>query len=77
MIKKKPKIADVRTNSLLYFSIDSSCNDGQQNQDETGIDCGGPCDACSTCHDGIQNQNETGIDCGGPCSACRKLARPI
>ena len=23
-----------------------SCSDGQQNGDETGVDCGGPCDAC-------------------------------
>jgi hypothetical protein len=53
-----------------------TCNDGIQNGDETGIDCGGPdCDPCSvppTCTDGIQNGNETGVDCGGsdcdPCS---------
>ena len=52
-----------------------SCSDGIQNQDETGIDCGGStCSACSVspaCSDGIQNQDETGIDCGGStCSAC-------
>jgi hypothetical protein len=47
-----------------------SCDDGVQNQGETGIDCGGPCPACASCIDGIQNQGETGIDCGGPCSAC-------
>ncbi|HJW31303.1 MAG TPA: GEVED domain-containing protein [Saprospiraceae bacterium] len=47
-----------------------SCNDGIQNQGETGVDCGGPCIACATCSDGIQNQGETGIDCGGPCPAC-------
>ena len=47
-----------------------TCNDGIQNQGETGIDCGGPCTACPTCDDGIQNQGETGIDCGGPCTPC-------
>ena len=47
-----------------------TCNDGIQNQGESGVDCGGPCPACPTCDDGIQNQGETGVDCGGPCSAC-------
>ena len=52
-----------------------TCNDGIQNQNETGIDCGGPCTACEqtpTCSDGIQNQGETGVDCGGPCTACQQ-----
>ena len=30
---------------FLYFNS-STCADGQQNQGELGIDCGGPCDAC-------------------------------
>ena len=47
-----------------------TCSDGIQNQGETGVDCGGPCDACESCDDGIQNQGETGVDCGGPCDAC-------
>jgi hypothetical protein len=50
-----------------------TCSDTIQNQDETGIDCGGVCTACvvaPTCSDGIQNQDETGIDCGGVCTAC-------
>ena len=46
------------------------CSDEIQNQDETGIDCGGSCKACPTCEDGIQNQDETGLDCGGSCVAC-------
>ena len=46
------------------------CSDEIQNQDETGIDCGGSCKACPTCEDGIQNQDETGLDCGGSCAAC-------
>jgi len=49
----------------------ATCDDGIQNGDETGVDCGGSnCPACPTCSDGIQNGNETGIDCGGDCSAC-------
>jgi hypothetical protein len=44
-----------------------TCDDALQNQDETGVDCGGVCDACATCSDGIRNQNETGVDCGGSC----------
>ena len=49
-----------------------NCNDGIQNNGETGVDCGGPnCAACETCFDGIQNNGETGIDCGGPnCTTC-------
>ncbi len=52
-----------------------TCNDGIQNGNETGIDCGGsdcePCTTDSTCTDGIQNGNETGVDCGGPdCEPC-------
>ena len=51
-----------------------TCNDGIQNGNETGVDCGGDCDPCQpadpTCYDGIQNQGETGVDCGGPCAPC-------
>ncbi|MCI5221238.1 MAG: hypothetical protein D3924_00790, partial [Candidatus Electrothrix sp. AR4] len=44
----------------------SSCSDGIQNGDETGVDCGGSCpNACSSCSDGVQNGDETDIDCGG------------
>lgn len=49
------------------------CNDGIQNGDETGVDCGGSCNPCisgPTCNDGIQNGNETGVDCGGSCPPC-------
>lgn len=51
-----------------------TCDDGIQNGDETGVDCGGSnCPACPepTCNDGIQNGDETGVDCGGSsCAAC-------
>ena len=37
--------------SIIFYSgcskdEKSSCDDGIQNQGETGIDCGGPCPAC-------------------------------
>lgn len=47
-----------------------TCRDSIRNQNETGVDCGGPCPTCFTCADGIQNQGEEDIDCGGPCPAC-------
>ncbi len=52
-----------------------TCNDGIQNGNETGVDCGGnTCPACPvtpTCNDGQQNGDETGVDCGGSsCPAC-------
>ena len=49
---------------------DPTCDDGIQNGDETGVDCGGSCAPCAepTCDDGVQNGDETGVDCGG--SAC-------
>jgi hypothetical protein len=64
--------------TLSWNTVDGSgndacvetCSDGIQNQDETGIDCGGtfcpPCD----CFNGVQDPGETGIDCGGPCAPC-------
>ncbi|SER31446.1 cohesin domain-containing protein [Neolewinella agarilytica] len=62
------------TNGTINSGMTSmpTCNDGIQNGNETGVDCGGPdCAACSTCSDGVQNGNETGVDCGGPdCAAC-------
>jgi hypothetical protein len=62
--------ASETTNFCLGGGPAPTCNDGIQNQGETGVDCGGPCAACASCNDGIQNQGETGVDCGGPCAAC-------
>jgi len=58
------------TTNFCVGGSTATCNDGIQNQGETGVDCGGPCTACESCNDGIQNQGETGVDCGGPCAAC-------
>ncbi len=59
---------------------EDSCTNEQQDGDETGVDCGGPCSPCGSipanettesCTDGTQNQDETGVDCGGAiCPAC-------
>jgi hypothetical protein len=61
--------------------VTPTCEDGIQNGDETGVDCGGSCTACQqeetpTCEDGIQNGDETGIDCGGSCAACEQEETP-
>ncbi len=51
-----------------------TCDDGIENGDETGIDCGGSCFVnCNgsvnteRCEDGVQNGDEEDIDCGGTC----------
>lgn len=57
-----------------FSSCEDTCYDGELNNREEDIDCGGPCVPCDTtngtCFDGIQNQGELGIDCGGPCNEC-------
>lgn len=58
------------TNICLGSGPTPTCNDGVQNGNETGVDCGGDCAPCATCDDGVQNGNETGIDCGGDCAPC-------
>ena len=72
-----PQPTAVILNALANASCTSpcgppTCDDGFQNGDETGVDCGGPdCPDCPTCDDGIQNGDETGVDCGGPdCDIC-------
>ncbi len=37
----------------------NQCMDGIQNGSETGVDCGGTCQACTSCIDGVQNGAET------------------
>ena len=68
--------ASEATTLCLGDVVPPTCDDGIQNGDETGVDCGGSnCDPCPppapTCDDGIQNGDETGVDCGGPeCDPC-------
>jgi len=49
-----------------------TCEDGVQNGDEVGIDCGGAlCSPCEACNDGILNNGEEFVDCGGDfCDPC-------
>lgn len=66
---KSPLIANIT--SQTCNTVLPTCDDGTQNGNETGIDCGGSCPPCPpTCDDGIQNGNETDIDCGGSCPPC-------
>ncbi|MBL0024908.1 MAG: T9SS type A sorting domain-containing protein [Saprospiraceae bacterium] len=73
VVSNVPYSTSKTINFCLSTSSGPTCNDGIQNGNETGIDCGGSCTPCPTCSDGIKNGNETGIDCGGscvPCSTC-------
>ncbi|MCB9224450.1 MAG: hypothetical protein R2780_06295 [Crocinitomicaceae bacterium] len=70
-MKKYIQFFLVRMSFAILFSCNNgTCVDGIQNQNETGIDCGGPCPICETCDDGIKNQDEIEIDCGGVCNPC-------
>ncbi len=61
---------DKENQSFCLHQDVPTCEDGIQNGDEEGIDCGGSCAPCPTCEDGIQNGDEEGIDCGGGCTPC-------
>ena len=64
----------------VYAPAPATCDDGIQNGDEEGIDCGGSCptECTPTCDDGIRNGDEDGIDCGGSCpSGCSLKVPPI
>jgi len=51
-----------------------SCTDGQKNQGERGVDCGGVCEAYDDCcNNGVKDSGETGVDCGGVCKECDEL----
>jgi len=59
-----------------WFSRDcvyiEHCHNGIRDNDEDGIDCGGPCDPCETCFDNLLNNEEELVDCGGPnCDPCQ------
>jgi hypothetical protein len=79
-----PQPGNVIRNSVANASCTSpcgpaTCDDGIQNQDETGVDCGGTsCPACPTCDDGTMNGDETGVDCGGSdCAPCPCLENGV
>jgi hypothetical protein len=52
--------------------IPPNCYDGEVNNGEEEIDCGGPCPACDPCLNGLWNpeNGETWVDCGGDCGEC-------
>lgn len=69
--------ADSDCTSGLGNALAPTCYDALQNQGETGIDCGGPCEICNavTCNDRKQNGDEEGLDCGGSsCPPCKGAA---
>ncbi len=69
---------------LCTISATPTCFDGILNQNEAGVDCGGPCaKICATCYDQEENCHgglcEEGVDCGGPCMPCtlEKASRSV
>lgn len=51
-------------------TVQPTCTDNRRNQNESGVDCGGPCNPCPSCFDNIRNQDELGVDCGVQCEPC-------
>lgn len=60
------------TKTISVVTAPATCDDRKWNGDETGIDCGGPCQSCRNfCNDGILNGNEYNeADCFGSCDPC-------
>jgi hypothetical protein len=57
--------------------IPPNCYDGELNNGEEKIDCGGPkCDECPHCENGLwdADRGETWVDCGGECRVCPPCA---
>jgi hypothetical protein len=71
--------AYVDGSSCVAPCADPTCDDGFQNGDETGVDCGGSCpNVCPTCFDGILNQDEVEVDCGGSqCAPCPCIGEDV
>jgi uncharacterized protein YkwD len=55
---------------IPYQTNCPNCSDGIQNQDETEIDCGGPCPDCTYCGDEICSGNENCLNCPLDCGKC-------
>ena len=71
----RPTMSGAANTNCSSTVVQPHCEDGVQDYDETGVDCGGfdcpPCTGASHCYDGIQDYDETGIDCGGAdCPPC-------
>jgi hypothetical protein len=57
--------------------IPPNCYDGELNNGEEKIDCGGPnCDECDHCENGLwdEDRGELWVDCGGECPVCPQCA---
>jgi hypothetical protein len=56
--------------------IPPNCFDGELNNGELFVDCGGPCEECDHCINGVWEPllGETCVDCGGECGACPPCA---
>jgi photosystem II stability/assembly factor-like uncharacterized protein len=68
-----------RFDDIYLYSVTPQCYDGQQNGDETGVDCGGSCPLQDCCANRAWDADlgEGGVDCGGSCSlACQPADRP-
>jgi hypothetical protein len=57
--------------TFLMACSRETCQDGELNQNENSVDCGGVCSFCPTCFDGIVNGAEILTDCGGDCQPCK------
>jgi photosystem II stability/assembly factor-like uncharacterized protein len=67
-----------RFDDIYLYSVTPQCYDGQQNGDETGVDCGGSCTLQDCCANRAWDNTlgEGGVDCGGNCSlACQPADR--
>ena len=53
------------TGTLCQNPPNATCLDGIQNQNETGVDCGGPCPACPTYSWSYGNWTVCSVSCGG------------
>ncbi|MFH0860394.1 MAG: hypothetical protein V1921_04280 [Candidatus Altiarchaeota archaeon] len=80
-VESRNQTTTMSTVSVAPFPLDMSfstttsmheltCFDERRNQDETGVDCGGPCKPCPNCSDLRRNQDELGVDCGSQCEPC-------
>lgn len=69
----RKRVKTTSTTIKVNVPVRETCSDSIQNQDEMGVDCGGPCEPCPSCYDRIRNQNEIGIDCGGVCKPCNAM----
>jgi len=66
---------DEIANILTCGELSIECDNGIQDSNEEGVDCGGDCYPCH-CFDGIQNFDEKSIDCGDSCPDCPEFASP-